>query len=206
MEKMIIKKIIRRYGFYGIISLMFDYIKTKIIYKRWNPRLIRSGSKIRGAKSIDIGNNFSAGFHLRIDAFGNNDSQIQIGNDVSVGDDVHITSIKKVVIGKNTLLASKIYISDHNHGVYSGSMQSNPKEIINKRTLGQKDVIIGENVWIGEFVSILPGVRLGNNSIIGSNSVVCHNIPENSIAVGIPAKVIKVWNESDEKWIKNISS
>lgn len=198
-------KIIERYGFIGAMGLIFDYVKTKIIYRRWSPRLIRSGAKIRGSKNIDIGKNFSAGFRLRIDAFGSNESQIQIGNDVSVGDDVHIASIKKVFIGKNTLLASKIYISDHNHGLYSGSTQSNPKEIISKRILGQKDVYIGENVWIGEFVSILPGVRLGNNSIIGSNSVVCQNIPENSIAVGVPAKVIKVWNESDQNWIKNNS-
>lgn len=53
------------------------------------------------------------------------------------------------------------------------------------------DVSIGKNVWIGEKATILPGVTIGEGSIIGANSVVTKNIPPYSIACGIPAKVIK---------------
>ena len=52
-------------------------------------------------------------------------------------------------------------------------------------------MIIGKNVWVGEKVTVLPGVHIGEGSIIGANSVVTHDIPPYSIAVGIPAKVIK---------------
>jgi lipopolysaccharide O-acetyltransferase len=63
-------------------------------------------------------------------------------------------------------------------------------------------VIIEENVWIGEYVSILPGVTIGRGSIIGSMSVVNKNIPAFCIAVGAPAKVIKRYNFTTNKWEK----
>ena len=58
-------------------------------------------------------------------------------------------------------------------------------------------MIIGNNVWIGSGANILPGVSIGDNSIIGAGSVVIKDIPANSVAVGIPAKVIK--NLDDKK-------
>ncbi|GAB1482744.1 hypothetical protein MASR2M78_15600 [Treponema sp.] len=61
----------------------------------------------------------------------------------------------------------------------------------NQRFLSATTVEIQENVWIGEFVTILPGTIIGRGSVIGSNSVVTKSIPEYSIAVGNPAKVIK---------------
>jgi lipopolysaccharide O-acetyltransferase len=194
--------LIKKYGLIGFCELSIDYLKMKLIYGKWKPRIIRSGCRIRGANYINIGNNFSAGYRLRIDAFGKDAAQIEIGENVRLGDDVHIASIKKVIIEKDTLMASKIYISDHNHGIYSGMIQSNPFEWINNRPLTQKDVRIGQNVWIGELVSILPGVTIGNNSIIGANSVVVKDIPDNSIAVGVPAKVVKIWSQKNNKWIK----
>lgn len=64
-----------------------------------------------------------------------------------------------------------------------------------------KEVHIGNNVWIGEFVSILPGVTIGDGSIIGSTSVVSKDIPAFSIAVGSPAKVIKTYDKDTNKWV-----
>ncbi len=52
-------------------------------------------------------------------------------------------------------------------------------------------VKIGNNVWIGSHVIILPGVTIGNNCVIGAGSVVNKSIPDNSTAVGVPAKVVK---------------
>ena len=63
--------------------------------------------------------------------------------------------------------------------------------------------MLNSNVWIGEFVSILPGVTIGMGSIIGTMSVVTKSIPPYSIAVGSPAKVIKVYDFENKKWVKN---
>ena len=61
-------------------------------------------------------------------------------------------------------------------------------------------VILEDNVWIGDNVTVLPGVTIGKGSIIGSNAVVSKSIPPYSIAVGIPARVIKQWNPENQRW------
>jgi lipopolysaccharide O-acetyltransferase len=63
-----------------------------------------------------------------------------------------------------------------------------------------KDVIIGEGVWLGQRVCVLPGVTIGAHSIIGAGGIVTRDIPPYSIAVGIPAKVIKIWNFERKCW------
>ena len=62
---------------------------------------------------------------------------------------------------------------------------------IDRPLFSKGNIYIGKNVWVGEKVTVLPGVHIGEGSIIGANSVVTHDIPPYSIAVGIPAKVIK---------------
>lgn len=63
-----------------------------------------------------------------------------------------------------------------------------------------KHVIIGDNGWVGDNVVILPGVRIGNGCVIGSNAVVTKDLPDNCIVVGVPAKVIKRYNAASKKW------
>lgn len=123
---------------------------------------------------------------------------LKIGNNVSLSFKNHIGCAKYVEIGDDCLFGSNIYVTDHYHGWYRGDKQSDVNEIVAKRDLGCEEVIIGKNVWVGENVSILPGSHIGDNAIIGANSVVIGNIPENTIAVGSPARVVKVWK--DGKW------
>jgi lipopolysaccharide O-acetyltransferase len=61
-------------------------------------------------------------------------------------------------------------------------------------------VEIGRGCWIGQNVVILPSVKIGEMSIIGANSVVTQSIPERSIAVGAPARVIKQWDDKNREW------
>lgn len=89
------------------------------------------------------------------------------------------------------------------HGSYVGDENdSQPNSIVNDRPLSSKPVVIENNVWIGELCSVLPGVTIGENSIIGANSVVTKSIPANSITVGNPAKVIKQFNFETKHWEK----
>ncbi len=98
-------------------------------------------------------------------------------------------AVGKVIIGDNVTLASMVTIIDHSHGKGDYSDIDIP---VMKRTLGVKgDIIIEDNVWLAEGVVVLANVRIGKNAIIGANSVVTRDIPANSVAVGIPAKVIK---------------
>lgn len=169
---------------------------------------IHPSAKITGLAHIKFGDNFVAGEHLRIEAvseyYGSVYSpEIVIKDNVILNDFVHIGAVNYVEIGNNVLMASKIYISDHNHGNYNGLFQSSPTTKPSTRPLNSNSkVIIGDNVWIGEFVTILPGVTIGEGSIIGSNSVVSKDIPANSIAVGAPARIVKKYDFEVNEWIK----
>lgn len=99
------------------------------------------------------------------------------------------------------MIASKVFISDHKHGSYSRGIYTAPDVAPAERAIHSSPVIIEDNVWIGEFVSVLLGARIFRGSIIGANSVVTSDIPEYSIAVGVPAKVIKKFDFEISKWI-----
>lgn len=145
---------------------------------------------VEGSKRIAIGDNFSCGKGFRIQAISRHSNFVyspivKIGDNVNINDHVHIACASQVTIMNDCLLASKIIITDHNHGYSSAILPPIERELV------IKPVTIEERVWIGENVVILPGVTIGENSIIGANSVVTKSIAPNSIAVGIPARVIK---------------
>lgn len=111
-----------------------------------------------------------------------------IGKNFSMQQNCHIGCIERIDIGDNVLLGSKVYITDHYHGeISSTSLALSPIE----RPLWSKPIKIGNNVWIGDNVCIMPGVELGENVIVGANAVVTHSFPENTVIAGVPAKVIR---------------
>ncbi len=156
--------------------------------------VLPSDALVHNPQYISIGKGFKAMYHLRIEAWdefhGNLFSpEIIIGNNVVFNSDVHIGAINKISIGNNVLLASRIYISDHSHGDITNEALKLPPA---KRPLVSKGpVIIEDNVWIGEGVCILPGVTIGEHSIIGANAVVNQSFPPRSVIAGVPAKLIK---------------
>ncbi|WP_394675136.1 DapH/DapD/GlmU-related protein [uncultured Chryseobacterium sp.] len=192
----------KRYSFLHLIFLIYYKIRTIFTFK--NARIIRFPIDIRGKKYIKVSKGFTTGVGCRIEAYPkNNQTTLIFGENFQMNDYVHITAMESVVIGNNVLLASKIYISDCSHGSYAGNENdSNPESIPHSRPLYSKPIVIEDNVWLGEFVSVLPGVTIGKGSIIGANSVVSKSIPANVIAVGSPAKVIKKYNFETRIWEK----
>lgn len=187
---------------FEILKLSINLLKTKIFFPK--ARLIRFPFDIRGSKYIRYGKNFTAGTGCRIEAykFFKDNPVLRIGDNVQINDYVHLACANSLTIEDNVLIASKVYISDINHGNYSGENQSSPYERAAERIISSKPVKIMKNVWIGENCAVLPGTVIGANSIIGANSVVSRNIPENCIAVGNPARIIKKYNDSTRKWEK----
>lgn len=161
-----------------------------------------------GEDCIQIGKGCNFGTHLWLEAVKEYEGkqlhpEIILGDRVSIGEFVHIGATTRIEIGNDVLMGSKIYITDHNHGVYAGAVQSSPDEPPSKRVLTEgRPIKIGARVWIGEFVTILPGVTIGEGSIIGTHSTVTHDIPKNSIAVGSPARVIKQWDAEAGAWVQ----
>lgn len=170
---------------------------TKIFYRP--ARLIRRPVYIRGKRSMKIGKGLTVGHFCRFDLPGKNKTLL-IGDNCEFGDNVHIVAHENVSIGNNVLMASKVFISDTNHGAYKGDNQSSPSTAPNDRPIVTNPVKIGNNVWIGENVVILAGSVIGDGCVIGANSVVNSVIPANTIVCGSPAKVIKEYDFEDGCW------
>ena len=153
------------------------------------------GSKCRFIypEYVSIGDFCQFGNNCRVEAIGENNGnfyspELIIGNNVSFEDNCHIGCLNSVLIEDGTMVASGVFITDHFHGkIISGDLLIRPA----LRELSSKPVHIGKNVWIGEHVSIMPGVNLGNNVIVGANTVVTHSFEDNCVIAGCPARIIK---------------
>lgn len=144
---------------------------------------------------IDIGNDVHVGNRCQIRCFANKDTikvvpNVRIEDNVTITDNCYISCLKGVYIGKGTLLGINVFITDNFHGTGSFEELNIPP---NERALSSKgSVVIGKNVWIGRNVCVMPGVTIGDGAVIGANAVVTGDIPENAVAVGLPARVIRV--------------
>ena len=190
---------LNNYSLLGFLALVKDIIFTKLFFS--NARLVRFPLRIRGKEKFEYGKNFTTGVGNRIDIWGK-DSKLKIGNNVEINDYNHFAISELIEIKDNVLIASRVFITDHDHGKYSAGSQSKPFSVPSERALSSKPVIIEKNVWIGESVIILPGVRIGEGSVIGAGSVVTKSIPRNSIAFGNPAKAFKEYNNQNSTWEK----
>ena len=192
-----------RYGFWKSVQMGFWLLRSKAINR--NIRLIRFPIDLRGKRYIDFGTGLTTGVGCRLEAFSETGQQVlHFGKHVQINDYVHICAMKKVTIGDHVLMAGHIYISDNSHGSYKGGRSdSSPDTPPTKRDYLCSEVVIEDNVWLGEHVVVLPGVTIGKGSVIGANSVVSKDVPPGTIAAGAPAKIIKQYNHQQKKWIKS---
>ena len=155
-----------------------------------HPELISLGHKVRIKDGIRIEQYEKFGGELY-------KPHVNIKENVIIGYNFTALVSDELVIEKDTIIASDVLIVTHNHGIdpendlpyYSQKLTTSP-------------VYIGKGCWIGEKVSILPGVHIGEKCVVGAGSVVTKSIPPFSIAVGIPAKIIKMYSLESHNWIK----
>jgi lipopolysaccharide O-acetyltransferase len=171
----------RGYDFFQTLSLCWYKIFTFLFYPR--ARLIRLPFRLRNLGYFKYGNGFTTGYANRIDIF--EGASLTIGSNVQINDYCHIGCANKVTLEDDVLIASKVFITDHDHD-FSNSMLAPIKWPIKA-----SEVRIGKRVWLGENVSILKGVCLGDDCIVGANSVVTKCFPPRSIIAGTPAKLIR---------------
>ena len=117
---------------------------------------------------------------------------IEVGENFFANFNCVILDVGKVTIGNNVMFAPNVSIYTAGHPIHPDSRNSGYEYGI--------AVTIGDNVWVGGNVVINPDVHIGNNVVIGSGSVVTKDIPDNSIAVGNPCRVIRSITEEDRKY------
>lgn len=193
---------------------LYVYLTSKLTSKIWSMYInkvgksfhISRGARVEGGQCITIGDRFTAGPFLWIAAVrshgGHNfDPTITIGSNVSCSGFVHIAATTSVTIHDGALIGSRVHITDHAHGTYTGEDQDVPTglPVYRRLSVGNR-VVIGSNVWLGDGVVVLPGVNIGEGTIVGANSVVSRSLPANVIAVGAPAVPIKSFNSETKNW------
>lgn len=174
----------------------------------WNKSTVPILSRVINPNKISVGQFFYAASPVWIEAVVRYKEQyfspqIEIGSGFSCSDRLHISCINKIRIGNDCLLGSNVYIGDHGHGGYSGDDQSSPCEPpAMRRLVSTGHVVIGDRCWIGDNVVIVGPAQIGNGVVVAANSVVKGNFPDDCMIAGAPAKVVRVYDKSIGKWVR----
>lgn len=204
---------------FRVISCLFTYqlyvwlrYRLDNVYSAWIRNFIgeigknskiRFGVRISGEsrKNIKIGDHSIISSKAILACYGKYGNQqfpnasIKIGNYCFLGEYSHLSACNKITIGDGLLTGRNVLISDNSHG----GLSAEEAEIYpaNRKMQSKGEIVIGNNVWLGDRVAILPGVHIGNNVIVGVGAVVTKNLPSNCIAAGVPAKIIKKLDEAN---------
>jgi acetyltransferase-like isoleucine patch superfamily enzyme len=111
---------------------------------------------------------------------------LEIGDGTSIAGNCVLSAVSNVKLGCRVLLARGVYISDHSHAF------GHPTNAVLDQGVDRVGgVEIADGAWIGENAVICPGVRIGRGAVVGANSVVLESVPDNAVAVGAPARVVR---------------
>jgi acetyltransferase-like isoleucine patch superfamily enzyme len=114
------------------------------------------------------------------------EGEVSIGAKTVMGEECTISSYQHVSIGRECIIADRAMMIDFDHGV------AEAERPIREQGIYKRDVRIGHNVWVGYGACFLRGVTVGNNCVIGTNSVVTREVPDNAVVGGVPAKLIRM--------------
>lgn len=199
--KKFIYKVVRLLSCHCHIHI-FDTIKEKcyVLRSEWIAAKMaecghgvsfKSVGMLHSPEFIHIGDksNFGKDIWLTAWQFGGGKPCLRIGNYCSIGAFNHITCANKVIVGDRCLTGKWVTITDNSHGDTDyDSLKIPPR----KRPITSKGpVVIGDNVWIGDKATILPGVKIGDGAVIAANAVVTKDVPAYCVVGGNPAKILK---------------
>lgn len=203
-----IKKIV--YAIVHFVSCIFTWdtkqkltIKWRAICSKWICcQLAEAGdgaffyrvSLLHGSERIHIGSNTAFGDQLYLTTWESGaikeGGQLNIGNNCCFGAYNHISAAREITIGDHCLTGKWVTITDNSHGETDADTLQRPPS---QRPITSKGAVhIGNNVWIGDKATILPGVTIGDGAVIAANTVVTKDIAPYSVVGGIPARELKI--------------
>lgn len=199
----------------GAVGMALRSIFYKFLFKKVGKGVVFGKSiTIRNPSKIVIGNNVIIDENVMLDAKGLDNNGIVLENGVflgrntilsckngdillkenaNIGFNCYVVSLNKVEIGEDALIAAYTYI------IGGGHSSENMDMAFREQKMPAVGIKIGKNVWLGAKSVIMDGCSIGDNSIIGVGAVVTKDIPEYSVAVGMPAKVIRDRREKEEE-------
>lgn len=123
------------------------------------------------------------------------EGQVEIGDKTVMGQECTISAYRRVRIGEQCVIADRTMFIDFDHGVVD------TERPIRQQGIYMEDVVVGSNVWIGYGACVLRGVSVGDNAVIGTNSVVTKDVPANAVVGGVPARILRMREAPEQmKW------
>jgi acetyltransferase-like isoleucine patch superfamily enzyme len=155
---------------------------------RWRtdgPLFLGSGLELQISRRgrVDFGRFVWIGHGTKIRC---HEGSVEIGAKTVMGQECTISAYKRVRIGEQCVIADRAMFIDFDHGVVE------VERPIRQQGIYTRDVEVGSNVWIGYGACVLRGVRVGDNSIVGTNSVVTKDVPANAVVAGVPARIVRM--------------
>jgi acetyltransferase-like isoleucine patch superfamily enzyme len=121
---------------------------------------------------------------------------LRIGSGTDIGTGIWFSCVGRIEIGEDNLLANNVLIADSYHEYHDPDVP-----IIRQPMAEPKPVTIGRGCYIGSNAAILAGVTIGENSFVGANSVVTTSMPDNSVVVGNPARLVRRFDRERGEWV-----
>jgi acetyltransferase-like isoleucine patch superfamily enzyme len=148
--------------------------------------------RLGGERYISVGSDVFVGAGSWLQVLGNAHSEpaLLIGDGTSIAGSVVLSAARSVRIGRRVLIARNVYVSDHIH-----AYDDPTRAVLDQGLARIEPVEICDGGWVGENVVVCPGVRIGRGAVIGANAVVVNSIPDHSVAVGAPARVVRTLSE-----------
>ena len=187
---------IRFYARHGMLTPQYGLLLERFLWRRF---LTRAGRRWRTHGPLFLG----SGLELQIARRGRvefgrfvwlgqgtkircHEGSVEIGAKTVIGQECTISAYKRVRIGEQCVIADRAMFIDFDHAVVE------VERPIRQQGIYKRDVEVGSNVWIGYGACILRGVRVGDNAIVGANSVVTRDVPANAVVAGVPARIVRM--------------
>jgi acetyltransferase-like isoleucine patch superfamily enzyme len=179
---------------FGYVRLMVRWARLKL---RWRGRLQTDGLcfigpgvkfEIGEGAHVKLGRWCWIGHGSKIRA---HEGEVEIGAKTVMGQECTISAFQHVSVGRECIIADRVMLIDFDHGVVE------VERPIRMQGIYKRDVRVGHNCWIGYGACVLRGVTVGDNSVIGTNSVVTKDLPANAVAAGLPARVLRMRDEPE---------
>lgn len=189
---------------YKLFPQIYSLLSNNSIYcfkflKVGNNSFLHRETQISNSEFIEIGSDVTIQKDAWLNVILDNPGKIIIEDGANIGMRVTLSAAKLIRIGRNVLFGTNVYIADHEH-VY----ELPNKPIMYQGIIAGEGVSIGKDSWIGNNVVIFSSKKLtvGKHCIIGSNSLVKKSIPDYSVVVGNPAKIVKKYDKKRKMWVK----
>jgi acetyltransferase-like isoleucine patch superfamily enzyme len=178
------------------IKLLFWLCVTqsllRLVYERIGRNTIVRAPLCLNGRGVILGSNVRIAPLTRLETFSEYSGHqynphLSIGDNTSIEQSCHISAVRSLCIGHDTVISSFVLIQDHEHSMDDACREAH----ILERPLVVKDVNIGNKVFIGSGAKILAGSTIGDRCVVGANAVVKGKFPEDCVIAGVPARIIR---------------